>query len=317
VRDVFLREFPSETLEDAATVSLGGARVAMTTDSFVVRPLFFPGGDIGRLAVCGTVNDLAVSGAEPRFIAASFILEEGLEVEALRRIAASMRAACEEAGVALVTGDTKVVGRGKGDGVFVTTTGIGIVPEARRVSISGARPGDRVIVSGPIGDHGVAILSVREGLEFETVLASDCAPLGSLVRAMFEALPSEESAIRAMRDPTRGGLASTLVEMAQASKVGIAVDERAIPIRPEVRAACDFLGLDPLHVANEGKLVAVVAPECAARVLAAMRAHPLGRDAAEIGSVSGARPGMVTMRSVVGGERAVMMLAGEQLPRIC
>jgi hydrogenase expression/formation protein HypE len=300
-------------LEDQATVPLNGGRLALTTDAFVVRPLFFPGGDIGKMAVHGTVNDLAVGGAVPQFLAAAFILEEGLALEDLRRIVASMRAACDEAGVALVTGDTKVVDRGKGDQVFITTTGVGLVPEGRSLSIRNARPGDRVLVSGTLGDHGIAIMSLREGIEFETVLESDTAPLNGLTEAMLRACPS----VRCMRDPTRGGLSSALNEMAAASGVGVRLSEGAIPIRPEVHAACEMLGLDPLYVANEGKLVAVVPPEDADRLLQVMRGHPLGRDAAVIGEVVSDHAGMVLMRSLVGGERVVTLLAGEQLPRIC
>jgi hydrogenase expression/formation protein HypE len=306
-------------LEDQATLSLGGdngapaPRLAFTTDSFVVRPLFFPGGDIGRLAVHGTVNDLAVGGARPLFLSAAFILEEGLSLTDLRRIVASMRQACAEAGVTLVTGDTKVVDRGKGDGVYITTSGIGLVPPGRALSIHNARPGDRILVSGTLGDHGIAILSVREGLEFETVLESDTAPLASLAEAMLQACP----AIRCMRDPTRGGLSSALNELAAASSVGVKLDETAIPIRAEVRGACEMLGLDPLYVANEGKLMAVVPAEDAGRVLEAMRAHPLGENAADIGEIVADHSGLVILRSLVGGERVVTMLAGEQLPRIC
>ncbi len=306
-------------LEDQATVcvgaSQGGARLrlAFTTDSFVVKPLFFPGGDIGKLAVNGTVNDLAVGGAEPLYLSAAFILEEGLPVEDLRRIVRSMRAACELAGVTLVTGDTKVVDRGKGDQVFITTSGIGVVPDGRALSISAARPGDCIVVSGTIGDHGITIMSVREGIEFETVLESDCAPLIGLTRAMLSACPG----IRAMRDPTRGGVSSVLNELAQASRVGVKIDEAALPVRPEVRAACEILGLDPLYVANEGKLIAVVPAEEADRLVRVMRAHPLGRHSALIGQVVAEHPGMVTMRSVIGGERIVTLLTGEQLPRIC
>jgi hydrogenase expression/formation protein HypE len=306
-------------LEDAATLRLDsengvkGPRLAFTTDSFVVRPLFFPGGDIGKLAVHGTVNDLAVSGARPLFLSAAFILEEGLPLEDLKRIVASMRAACEEAGVALVTGDTKVVDRGKGDGVFITTAGIGLVPEGISLSIHRARPGDRILLSGTLGDHGIAIMSVREGLEFETILESDTAPLNGLARAILEACPET----RCMRDPTRGGLASTLNEMADASGVGVSLDEAAIPLRPEVKGACEILGLDPLYVANEGKLIAVVPVECAEHVMEAMRAHPLGRDASVVGTVVSEHPGMVILRSRVGGERVVTLLSGEQLPRIC
>jgi hydrogenase expression/formation protein HypE len=300
-------------LEDAATVRAGGARIAMTTDAFVVRPIFFPGGDIGSLAVNGTVNDLAVGGATPLFLSAAFILEEGLPFADLSRIVASMRRACDEAGVKLVTGDTKVVDRGKGDRIFITTTGVGVVPEGRALSIASARPGDCVIASGTLGDHGVAILSVREGIEFETVVESDTAPLADLARAILEVAPD----VRCMRDPTRGGLASTLNELAAASRVGVRVDEAAVPLLPGVHAACELLGLDPLYVASEGRLVAVVPEASADRALAAMRAHPRGRDAAVIGRVVAEHPGMVTLRSVAGGERVVAMLAGEQLPRIC
>jgi hydrogenase expression/formation protein HypE len=322
IQGVFLPAFGNyvlAALEDQATVAVGpengkpAPRIAVTTDSFVVRPLFFPGGDIGKLAVHGTVNDLAVGGAVPKYLAAAFILEEGLPLDDLRRIAGSMREACAAAGVMLVTGDTKVVDRGKGDGVFITTTGIGLVPDGRRLSIRNARPGDRVLVSGTLGDHGVAILSVREGLEFETVLQSDTAPLHGLTETILAACPET----RCMRDPTRGGLSSTLNELAAASGVGVELVEAVIPLRPEVRGACEMLGLDPLYVANEGKLVAVVPPEAADRVLAAMRSHPLGRDAAVVGTIVAAHPGLVTLRSVIGGERVVAMLSGEQLPRIC
>jgi len=321
IRDLFLPGFGGEVLaalEDQATVRLEGAagpapRLAFTTDSFVVRPLFFPGGDIGRLAVNGTVNDLAVGGARPLFLSAAFILEEGLPMEDLKRIVASMRDACREAGVALVTGDTKVVDRGKGDGVFITTSGIGAVPDGRTLSISAARPGDRILVSGTIGDHGIAIMSVREGIEFETVLESDTAPLGGLTAAMLEACPD----IRCMRDPTRGGVSAALNELAAASRAGVEITEAALPLRPEVRGACEMLGLDPLYVANEGKLVAVVPAASADRCLEAMRRHPLGRDAALIGEVVPEHPGMVVLRSLVGGERVVTLLMGEQLPRIC
>jgi hydrogenase expression/formation protein HypE len=288
-------------------------RIAITTDSFVVRPIFFPGGDIGKLAVHGTVNDLAVGGARPMFLAAAFILEEGLPLADLRRILVSMRHACDEAGVTLVTGDTKVVDRGKGDQVYITTTGVGVVPDGRRLSVRNAQPGDRVLVSGTVGDHGIAIMSVREGIEFETVLESDTAPLADLTRVMLDACPS----VRCMRDPTRGGLSSALNELADAAGVGVNLTQSAIPLRPEVKAACEMLGLDPLYVACEGRLIAVVPPEDSDRLLQVMRAHPLGRAAAVIGEVVADHPGMVVMRSLVGGERVVTMLAGEQLPRIC
>jgi hydrogenase expression/formation protein HypE len=315
---VFLPAFQNEVLgrlEDQAVLPLGAGnpRLAFTTDSFVVRPLFFPGGDIGRLAVNGTVNDLAVGGAVPLWLSAAFILEEGLPLADLRRIVDSMRAACAEAGVQLVAGDTKVVDKGKGDQVFITTSGVGLVPPGRDLSSSAARSGDRVLVSGPIGDHGIAILSVREGLQFDTTLASDTAPLADLVQRMLAACPS----IRCMRDPTRGGLSSALCEIAAASKVSIQLTERDIPIRTEVRGACEILGLDPLYVACEGRLVAVVPAEDADRVLEAMRAHPSAREAALIGEVHATVPGEVLLRSRVGGVRRVTLLSGEQLPRIC
>lgn len=306
-------------LEDQAIVSLSDSpdenapRVAVSTDAFVVRPLFFPGGDIGKLAVHGTVNDLVVGGAEPLFLAASFILEEGLPLTDLERIVASMRAACAESGVLLVSADTKVVERGKGDGVYITTTGLGRVPPGRSLSIRNARPGDHILISGTIGDHGIAIMSVREGLAFDTVLESDSAALGGLVRAILDACP----AVRSMRDPTRGGVSSALNELAAASRVGVSLDESALPIRSEVRGACELLGLDPLYVASEGKLLAVVPPDQTDRALSSMNAHPLGRDAALIGQIVADHPAQVTLRTLIGGERIVPMLSGEQLPRIC
>jgi hydrogenase expression/formation protein HypE len=319
LRDVFLPAFGNEVLsrlEDQATLPLGGdgrCRVAFTTDSYVVRPLFFPGGDIGRLAVNGTVNDLAVGGATPWCLSAAFILEEGLALEDLRRVVASMRAACAEAGVMLVTGDTKVVDKGKGDQIFITTSGIGVVPAGRALSIAAARPGDAVIVSGTIGDHGIAIMSVREGIEFDTVLESDTAPLHDLAAVMLAACPS----IRAMRDPTRGGVSSALNELAAASGVGVRLSEAALPVRAEVRAACEMLGLDPLYVANEGKLLAVAPASDVPHLLNAMRAHPRGTGAAIIGEVVAQHAGTVVLRSTIGGERVVTLLSGEQLPRIC
>jgi hydrogenase expression/formation protein HypE len=291
----------------------GSGRLAVTTDSFVVHPLVFPGGDIGSLAVHGTVNDLAVGGARPLYLTASFILEEGLSMSLLGRIVDSMRRACESVPVRLVAGDTKVVDRGKADGVFITTTGVGVVPDGVELSATRARAGDRVIVSGPIGDHGIAILAARQGIELETTLESDSAPLYALTRAMLAA----STEIRCMRDPTRGGLSSALNEIAAASDVGISLVEKLLPVRPEVRGACELLGLDPLYVACEGRLVAVApAPEVPA-LLEAMRGHPLGRDSAEIGEVSPDFPGKVRVRSSVGGDRLLMMLTGEQLPRIC
>jgi hydrogenase expression/formation protein HypE len=312
------RDLGLDTDEDQAKLPLPVPgpevqRLAVTTDAFVIRPIFFPGGDIGKLAVNGTVNDLAVGGARASAIAAAFILEEGLALADLQRVAASMREACTLAGVQLVTGDTKVVDRGKGDQLYITTTGIGFVPAGVSLSIRNARPGDKVLLSGTVGDHGIAIMSVREGIEFETVLQSDTAPLTGLVQEMLEACP----AIRWMRDPTRGGLSSALNELAAAARVGVTLTESAIPLRPEVRAACEMLGLDPLYVANEGKLVAVVPAARAEPVLQKMRSHPLGRDSAIVGEVVAEHPGLVTLRSLIGGERVVSMLPGEQLPRIC
>lgn len=320
LRQVFLPAFNSPllaALEDHAAVpinGLSGARLAFTTDAFVIRPLFFPGGDIGKLAIHGTINDLAVGGAKPLYISAAFILEEGLPLDDLRRIVASMQSACKESGVQLVAGDTKVVDRGKGDKVFIATSGIGLVPDGVALSITAARPGDRIIVSGTIGDHGMAIMSVREDLSFETTLESDTAPLNGLTEAMLRACPV---GIRCMRDPTRGGVASTLNELAAASRVGVTIDEASIPLRREVKSACEILGLDPLYVANEGKLIAVVAADEAENLVTAMRAHPLGKDAAVIGEIVAEHPGVATMKSVAGGERVVSMLSGDQLPRIC
>ncbi len=320
LRDVFLPLFSNpvlDRLDDQAIFEIGGARVAFTTDSFVVKPLFFPGGDIGSLAVHGTVNDLAMGGAKPLFLSAGFIIEEGFPTGDLKRIAASMARAAAAAGVTIVTGDTKVVEKGKGDGLFINTTGIGIVPEGVRLSADRARPGDRVILSGSIGDHGIAIMARREGLEFETEIVSDSAALHGLVEAMLRASPD----IRCLRDPTRGGLSSTLNEIAGQSQVCIQIEETAIRIHDQVRGACELLGLDPLYVANEGKLVAIVAPEAAESILAAMRGDPLGAEAAVIGVVGRPlgyqRAGTVTMKSAFGSTRIVDLLAGDQLPRIC
>jgi hydrogenase expression/formation protein HypE len=318
IERLFLPAFGSPLLarlEDQAVLPLpsGRGRVAFSTDSFVVSPRFFPGGDIGQLAVFGTVNDLAVGGAVPLFLSAAFVLEEGLPLADLATIAASMSEACRQAGVELAAADTKVVDRGKGDGLFITTSGIGLVPEGRALSIAAARPGDRILVSGPIGDHGIAILSTREGLQLETELVSDLQPLGDLTRAMLEVCP----AIRGMRDPTRGGLAGVLCDLAAASRVGVRVVESTIPLRPAVKATCELLGLDPLHVACEGRLVAVVPAEQAGALLAVMRAHPRAPQAAIIGTVMAEDPGLVVLESLVGSLRVVSPLAGEQLPRIC
>jgi hydrogenase expression/formation protein HypE len=302
-----------DLLGDHALVEIGGARLAISTDSFTISPLFFPGGDIGSLAVHGTINDVAMSGATPLFLSAGYILEEGLEIDTLGRIAASMAAAAKEAGVPIVTGDTKVVDRGHGDGVYINTTGIGIVPDGVNIAAQNARPGDVVIVSGPIGEHGIAILSVREGLTFETELRSDSQPLHDLIAAMLAATTD----IHALRDPTRGGLAATLNEFARAARVGIQIDEVSVPVPPAVNAACELLGLDPFYVANEGKLVAVVPESAAELLLETMQAHPRGQGAAIIGRVVEDHPGVVTARTGIGGSRVVDTLVGEQLPRIC
>jgi hydrogenase expression/formation protein HypE len=283
----------------------------------VVTPIFFPGGDIGSLAVNGTVNDLAMGGAKPLYLSAAFILEEGLAATDLERVVDSMAAAAQSAGVQLVTGDTKVVNRGKGDKVFITTTGIGLVDRGTRMSADRARPGDQILLSGYIGDHGITILSQRENLEFESALESDCAALNGLVDAMLGAAAGDVNGFRVMRDPTRGGVATVLNEIAGRSRVGMMLRESVIPVRDAVRGACEMLGLDPLYVANEGKLVAVVAPEIADRVLAAMKNHPLGAESCVIGEVVEQHAGMVLMKTGVGGTRVVDVLFGEQLPRIC
>ncbi len=316
IEELFLAAFDNELLrrqDDNAAFEVPAGRMVMATDSHVVSPLFFPGGDIGSLSVHGTVNDVAMAGAKPLYLSAAFVLEEGFPLADLKRIVESMAAAACEAGVAVATGDTKVVERGKGDGVFITTTGVGVVPEGVDISGDRARPGDRVLVSGTIGDHGVAILSRRENLSFGTDLLSDTAALHGLVARMVETVPG----IHCLRDPTRGGLAATLNELAARSGVGISLEERAIPVRESVKGACEFLGLDPLNIANEGKLVAICAAQDAESLLAAMRAHPLGRDAALIGEVIEDPNHFVQMRTVFGGRRMVDWLAGEQLPRIC
>jgi hydrogenase expression/formation protein HypE len=291
----------------------GGPRLAFSTDSFVISPLVFPGGDIGELAVNGTVNDLAMAGARPLFLSAGFILEEGLPMDTLGQIATSVANACQSAGVQLVTGDTKVVNKGHGDGLYINTSGIGIVPPGLDISASRARPGDAILVSGTLGDHGMAIMSVREGLEFETEIVSDSAPLNGLVEAMLEVTPD----IHCLRDATRGGLAAVLNELAAASNVGIEFEEGKIPVLPAVQAACEMLGMDPLYVANEGKLVAVVPQGEAEAVLEAMRVHLLGENAERIGQVTDEHPRLVAARTGIGGTRVVDLPAGELLPRIC
>jgi hydrogenase expression/formation protein HypE len=316
VEKVFLRHLSNPilaTMEDASLIPLPSGQVAFTTDSYVVHPLFFPGGDIGRLAVCGTVNDLAMRGARALYLSAAFILEEGLEISVLERIVVSMQAAALEAGVSIVTGDTKVVEHGSADRIFITTAGIGVIPEGVRVAASQAVPGDTVLLSGAIGDHGLTVMTQRQGLRFTGTLQSDSAPLNGLVDVMLDT--SQD--IHVMRDPTRGGLATTLNEIAIASRVGIELDETAIPIHESVRVASELLGLDPLYVANEGKLVAIVPAYVADLVLAAMRTHLLGTEAAFIGRVVAEHPGRVALRTVLGTRRVLDMLSGEQLPRIC
>ena len=306
-------------LEDASLIPLddGQGRMAgrpvFTTDSYVVRPLFFPGGDIGKLAVCGTVNDLAMRGANPLFLSVGFILEEGLALADLERVVASMADTARGAGVRIVTGDTKVVERGSADGLFINTAGIGLVPPGVHISASAARPGDVVILSGAVGDHGLAIMTQREGLRFDSPIRSDCAPLNALVETMLHVCPG----IHVLRDPTRGGLATTLNELASQSGVGIEIDETSVPVHEPVRAASELLGLDPLYVANEGKLVAIVAGGDADRLLQVMRSHPDAREATLIGHVLADHPGQVALRTLLGTRRLLDMLAGEQLPRIC
>jgi len=316
IETVFLPAFSNpllDKLDDQAVLQVNGSRLAFTTDSFVVTPIFFPGGDIGRLAVNGTVNDLAMSGARPLYLSAAFILEEGLATDDLRRVVQSMSEAAREAGVQLVTGDTKVVNRGKGDKLFITTTGIGIVEKPVQISADRARPGDKILLSGYIGDHGMAILSQRENLDFEGVIESDCAALHRLVADMLEVSPE----VHCLRDATRGGVATVLNEIAAHSKVGMLLRETEVPVRDTVRGACEILGLDPLFVANEGKLVAVVPGGLADAVVARMRENPLGRDARIIGEVVEDHPGMVLMKTEIGGTRVLDTLFGEQLPRIC
>jgi hydrogenase expression/formation protein HypE len=316
IKKMFLSSFSNphlDPLHDGATLRLDGAQVAFTTDSYVVNPLFFPGGNIGSLAVHGTVNDLSMCGAHPLYLSAGFIIEEGLPMDDLWRIVVAMQEAATESGVTLVTGDTKVVDRGKGDGLFINTAGIGSLQPGVAIHPDRAQPGDRILLNGPIADHGIAIMSVREGLEFETTIESDSAPLNGLVKEMLKASKN----IRVLRDPTRGGVASALNEIAGQSGVGMQLREDRILVREEVRGACELLGLDPLYVANEGKLIAIVPAGETDRILRAMHAHPLGRDGAVIGEITASHPGVVTMKSSIGGTRVVDMLSGEQLPRIC
>jgi hydrogenase expression/formation protein HypE len=305
-----------DPMDDAATFTVNGTgqRLAFTTDSYVVSPLFFPGGDIGKLAVHGTINDLSMAGAEPLYLSVGFILEEGFLIADLRKIVASMAKAAADAGVSIVTGDTKVVQRGKADGLFINTAGVGIVRATWPLGQTRLQPGDKVLLSGPIGDHGIAIMLAREALEIETDVQSDTAPLNSLVASLLEAAGD---GVHCMKDPTRGGVATSLNEMALGSEVSIGLDEHAIPVHAEVRGACEILGLDPLTIANEGKLLAIVAPEKAEQALAAMRSHPVGREAAIIGTVQAEPAGMVFLRTDIGGMRVLDMLVGDPLPRIC
>jgi hydrogenase expression/formation protein HypE len=315
--EIFLPAFANphlERAEDQATLKSPDCRLAVTTDGHVVTPLFFPGGDIGSLSIHGTINDLAVGGARPLHITAGFVIEEGFPLTDLKRIADSMGEAARRCGVVIVAGDTKVVERGKADGVFITTTGIGEVPDGLDLGAHRIRAGDKVILSGPIGDHGIAILSKRENLTFDAPVESDSAPLHELVAAMLEAAPG---GIRAMRDATRGGLAAIMNEYAHAAHLGFALDEESVPVRPAVNAACELLGIDPLYVANEGKLVAVVAPDAADAVLAAMRAHPQGAEAAIVGEAIEDQYRFVRLETSFGGGRVVDWLSGDQLPRIC
>ncbi|HMV53688.1 MAG TPA: hydrogenase expression/formation protein HypE [Rhodocyclaceae bacterium] len=316
IEELFLKAFDNEWLRqqnDQASFAIQGGRMVMATDSHVVSPLFFPGGDIGCLSVHGTINDVAMAGAKPLYLSASFIIEEGFALSELARIVESMATAAREAGVPIVTGDTKVVEQGKGDGVFITTTGVGVVPPGVNISGDRAQAGDAILVSGFIGDHGMAIMSKRESLAFDTEIVSDTAALHGLVASMIEAVPD----IHVLRDPTRGGLATTLNEIARQAGVGMMLDEAAIPVQPQVNAACELLGLDPLYVANEGKLIAICSSEHADLLLAAMRAHPLGANAARIGEVHADPHHFVQMTTGFGGRRIVDWLSGEQLPRIC
>ena len=305
-----------DAMDDAATFGINGSgqRLAFTTDTYVVSPLFFPGGDIGKLAVHGTINDLAMAGAHPLYLSAGFILEEGFPITDLRRIVASMAAAASDAGVAIVTGDTKVVQRGKADGLFINTAGVGLIRATGPLGQARVEPGDKVLLSGPVGDHGIAIMLAREALDIETDVESDTAPLHTLVAALLEAAGD---GVHCMKDPTRGGVATTLNEIAIGSEVSIGLDEHTIPVRPQVRGACEILGLDPLTIANEGKMLAIVSSEKAESALAAMRAHPLGRETAIIGTVQSEPPGMVFLRTDIGGMRVLDMLVGDPLPRIC
>ncbi|MBU6391831.1 MAG: hydrogenase expression/formation protein HypE [Planctomycetota bacterium] len=316
IHEIFLKAFGNEflsPLNDQAVFSLPASRLAFTTDSYVVNPIFFPGGDIGKLSVCGTINDLAVGGAEPLYLSVSFIIEEGLLVEELKMVVDSMSRTAKHAGVKIITGDTKVVERGKGDKLFINTTGIGVIKDGINLSPLLIRPGNAIIVSGSIGDHGIAILSHREGIQMKIPVESDCAALHGLVKDVI----SQSNGILAMRDPTRGGLATTLNELVSSSGCGMIIEESAIPVKEEVKGACEILGFDPLYLANEGKLIAIVSKDSANTVLEAMQKNPLGRNASIIGAVVDAPQGKVLLETSIGNRRILDMLSGEQLPRIC
>lgn len=316
IEKMFLPQFRNELLEplhDGAVFTVGGARLAFSTDSYVVNPVFFPGGNIGELAVNGTVNDISMCGARPLYLSTGLIIEEGLPIDDLWKIVLSMQEAAEKAGVLLVTGDTKVVDRGKGDKIFINTSGIGVIGDGVDIGPKNVRAGDRIIVNGDIALHGIAIMSVREGLEFETTIRSDTASLNDLVGEMLKASTN----IHILRDPTRGGIATTLNEIAEQSNLGILLNEESIPVPDDVKGACEILGLDPLYIANEGKLLAFVSPEDSDKLLSVMRSHPLGKGSAVIGEVVEKHQGTVVIKSRIGGTRVVDMLTGEQLPRIC
>lgn len=316
IQDIFLKAFDNEflaPLNDQAIFNLNASRLAFTTDSYVVSPIFFPGGDIGKLSVCGTINDLVVGGAEPLYLSAAFIIEEGISLEELRKIVNSMATTANHAGVKIITGDTKVVERGKGDKIFINTSGIGVVKDGVNLSPTLIRPGDAILISGSLGDHGMAVMAQREGIHMDMPVESDCAPLHELVKDMLSASPG----VRAMRDPTRGGLATTLNELAMSSICGMMVREKDIPVKDAVRGACEILGFDPLYLANEGKLVAIVAQDAAVTILRAMKNNPLGKDAAIIGTVVNEHKGKVVLETSIGNKRMLEMLTGEQLPRIC
>jgi hydrogenase expression/formation protein HypE len=316
IKQLFIDNFSNpllDTMADAAMLELSGNRIAFTTDSYVIKPLEFPGGNIGKLAVCGTVNDLAVMGVKPLYLSAGFILEEGLDADLLERVVLAMAGTAAKAGVTIVTGDTKVVTRGECDGIFINTAGIGVYPSGNGLSKAPLQNGDAILISGTIGDHGIAVLSAREGLSFQTKIESDCAPLGGLIGSVLE----QSSGVKWMRDPTRGGLAAVLTELVEGQSYGALIQEKTVPVREDVSAVCELLGFDPMHLANEGKVVLVVTPENAEQALSILNAHPLGTRAAIIGHLTSETPGVVRVKTEVGGIRRLQRPAGELLPRIC